>query len=180
MIETGFAMSKFKSAFIRVFGENSDVERIINAETITCLENFEDILSKGEGFLTGVTVGRSDLSGSMGVSRDQIEGEEILGVTKEFAVMSKKKGLITNFGGNIGTESVPFINEMLPYIDRVETRKVVAQPHLDNETLKEEIIEALRFEWLYLKFKAAYYDNMAGEDTARIARIERQLQDVTS
>ena len=69
MIETPFAMEKFHGAVTKLYGEKPEVECIINAETKTCLANFDDILAKGEGFLTGVIVGRGDLSASMGIPR---------------------------------------------------------------------------------------------------------------
>ena len=178
MIETPFAMEKFRGAVTKLYGEKPEVECIINAETKTCLSNFDDILAEGEGFLTGVTVGRSDLSASMGIPRSEIEGEPIYRATEEFCRKAKAKGLTTNFGGNIGVESVPFIQRMAPWIDRFETRKVVLSKSTDEAFLKKAISCALEFELLYLRYKSEYYRNMAEEDTARIARLERQLESV--
>lgn len=129
MIETPFAMDKFSGAVNKLYPENAKIERIINAETITCFKNFDEILEHGKGFLTGVTVGRSDLSASMGIAKKDIECEEVFNVTKEFCEKAKNAGLTTNFGGNIGIESIPFIINMYPYIDRFETRKVVVSKH---------------------------------------------------
>lgn len=175
MIETPFAMKKFRSAVARRYGDEPDVERIINAETITCLQNFDQILDEGEGFLTGVTVGRSDLSASMGISRKDIEGERVFQVTQELCSKSAERGYTTNFGGNIGLESVLFIQRMSPWIDRYETRKVVLTACDDSEILKQSITSALEFELLYLHYKADYYNRMAKEDFARIGRLERQI-----
>ena len=175
MIETPFAMKKFKKAFYRVYGESSDVERIINAETKTCLNYFDDILKEGKNFLTGVTVGRSDLSASMGIERKDIESEPVFKATKEFAVKAKTENLTTNFGGNIGVESVPFIVKMTPYIDRFETRKIVLAKSSDERFLKKAIVSALKFELLYLKFKSVYYTSMATEDIERVKRLQRQV-----
>lgn len=175
MIESPFAMKKFKKAFYKVYGENVHVERIINAETKTCLHYFDEILEESKDFLTGVTIGRSDLSASMGIERKDIESEPVFNATKEFAVKSKSKNLITNFGGNIGVESVPFIVKMSPYIDRFETRKVVLEKNDDPKFLKKAILAALDFELLYLKFKSSYYTGMAGEDIERIKRLTNQV-----
>ncbi len=57
MIETPFAIEKFKGAVTKLYGETPKIERIINAETITCLCNFDGILEHGKGFLTGVNGG---------------------------------------------------------------------------------------------------------------------------
>ena len=178
MIETPFAMEKFKKAFAKVYGEQSKIERIINAETKTCLACFDDILKAGENFLTGVTVGRSDLSASMGIERKNIESEAVFEATREFAQKARAKNLVTNFGGNIGIESVPFIVKMFPYIDRFETRKVVLTKSDNASALKKAILLALNFELLYLKFKSDYYTRMATEDIARIKRLQNQVDSV--
>ncbi|MGN0363523.1 MAG: aldolase/citrate lyase family protein [Bilifractor sp.] len=177
MIETPFAMKKYRGAFTKVYG-NKDVERIINAETKTCLANFDEILKIGDGFLTGVTVGRSDLSASMDIERKDIESEPVFNATRKLCEKAKARGLVTNFGGNIGIESIPFIIRMNPYIDRFETRKVVLSKNDNPEFLKQAIKEALGFELLYLKFKSGYYNAMATEDTARITRLENQIKSV--
>ncbi len=176
MIESPFAMNKFKRAYEKVYGDSNKVERIINAETITCLRNYDDILDCGKDFLTGVTIGRSDLSASMGIVKSDIEGDEVFNATMEFIVKSRDVGLITNFGGNIGTESIPFIIRMYPYIDRFETRKVVIRPSKNAYELKNQIREALYFEFIYLKFKSEYYSNMAKEDGVRIQRLKKQIE----
>jgi 4-hydroxy-2-oxoheptanedioate aldolase len=178
MIETPFALEKFKKAFTKVFGSQSGVERIINAETKNCLSCFDEILKQGEDFLTGVTVGRSDLSASMGIARKDIESQPVFEATKEFTAKAKAKNLVTNFGGNIGTESVPFIVKMYPYIDRFETRKVVISKSDDAEFLRKAIICALNFELLYLQFKSDYYTRMAQEDIERVKRLQNQVNSV--
>ena len=175
MIETPFAMSKFKAALNKLYGESSNIEKIINAETIACFNSFDAILEEGKGFLTGITVGRSDLSASMGIPKSKIEDEDVFEVTKSFCEKAKEAGLSTNFGGNIGLESVPFIMNMFPYIDRFETRKVVLSRNNDPVFLKEAISNALEFELMYLKFKSQYYYDMAIEDEGRIKRLETQI-----
>ena len=180
MIETPFAMEKFRGAVTKLYGDVTGIERIINAETKTCLANFDEILNVGDGFLTGVTVGRSDLSASMGIVRKDIEGEPVFAATREFCEKARAKGLSTNFGGNIGIESIPFIRRMTPYIDRFETRKVVLTARDDDAYLKSAITCALRFELLYLQYKSEYYYSMANEDKTRIQRLERQLARVSA
>lgn len=178
MIETAFAMDKFRGAVNKLYKEEEQIERIINAETITCLKNFDEILKHGKGFLTGVTVGRSDLSASMGIAKKDIEKEEVYNATREFCEQAKQAGLTTNFGGNIGIESIPFVIRMNHYIDRFETRKVVLSKSDNEEFLKKAIAAALQFELLYLKFKSQYYMDMASEDSCRIKRLEAQIESV--
>lgn len=177
MIETPFAMSKFKSAAERVYGSEKDtIEWIINAETKTCLANFDDILAVGDGFLQAVTVGRSDLSASMGIARAEIETQAVYDATRLLVEKSKAKGLTTNFGGNIGVESVPFIQKIGVLANRFETRKIIVRMDSDEQRLKAIIRAALNFELLYLLNKKEVYKHISHEDDVRIERMRRQIE----
>lgn len=176
MIETPFAMSKYIGAAKRVYGEAVDtVEWIINAETKTCHLNYDDILEVGKGLLNAVTVGRSDLSASMGICRQDIESNPVFEATRDLLKKSKKAGLVTNFGGNIGKESIPFILGMSDVADRFETRKVVIQMDNDETKLFKAIHNALNFEYLWLLNKQSYYKRLSIEDEDRIIRMRNQL-----
>lgn len=177
MIETSFAMSKFQSAAERVYGEDMDtVEWIINAETKTCLANYDDILKQSHGFLHAVTVGRSDLSASMGIKRNEIESQPVYDATRVLVEKSKAYGLTTNFGGNIGIESIPFIQKMSDVADRFETRKIIVRMDDDSNKLNKAISKALNFELLYLLNKQYYYERLSREDEARIERMKNQIE----
>ncbi len=177
MIETPFAMKKYRLAAEKVYKNEMDsVEWIINAETKTCRENFDAILEEGRNFLNGVTVGRSDLSASMGIPKSEIENNIVFEATEELVTKSKAYNLITNFGGNIGVESIPFIRKIEDKIDRFETRKVVIKPTKRDEDIKKSIKAALFFEMEYLKFKSNYYNAMSVEDEKRIERLKHQVE----
>lgn len=176
MIETPFAMSKFVGAAKRVYGDDIDtVEWIINAETKTCHAYYDSILETGKGFLNAVTVGRSDLSASMGIERKDIESEPVFYATRDLLQKSRAQGITTNFGGNIGIESIPFIIGMSDVADRFETRKVVITMDKDENKLKNAIHNALQFELLWLLNKQNYYTKLSSEDAARIERMRFQL-----
>ena len=176
MIETPFAMSKFVGAAKRVYKEDiNTVEWIINAETETCLANYDEVLKVGKGFLNAVTVGRSDLSSSMGIERKDIESEPVFNATRELLQKSRAQGIVTNFGGNIGIESIPFILRMSDVADRFETRKVVITMDNDEKKLKKAIHKALNFELLWLLNKQNYYSRLSTEDMTRIERMRFQL-----
>lgn len=177
MIETPFAMSKFVSAAKRVYGEDLEsVEWIINAETKTCLANYKEILEAGKGFLNAVTVGRSDLSASMDIDRKDIESKPVFDATRELLQMSRDAGHTTNFGGNIGKESIPFIMGMSDVADRVETRKVIITMDTDENKLYKAIHKALDFELQWLLNKKLYYARLSAEDESRIERMCNQLK----
>lgn len=177
MIESPFAMSKFVGAANKVYGKDiENVEWIINAETITCYDNLDEILEKGKGFLNTVSIGRVDLSSSMGLSREEINSDEVFKITKDIAERSRKAGYEVNFGGGISFDAIPFIQNMYPNNDRFETRKVVFRATDDEKRLKEGILKAMEFETLYLKNKCEYYDRMAKEDQARLKMMAERLE----
>ncbi len=171
MVETPYAMSKFRKTADKIY--ECDVERvnwIINAETITCYDNLDAILDEGEDFLNTVCIGRSDFSGSAGLS-DQINGQKMFEYVKDIAQRSKQRGLGVTFGGKVMPEAVDFVSEMDPYVDAYETRKVTFSSRSDKDSIRTSIDHALHFETLYLQLKRAYYKNMAAEDAARLNRF---------
>jgi hypothetical protein len=132
-------------------------------------------LEVGSGFLKTVTVGRSDLSASMGIARKDIETEPVFEATRDLLQQSRQAGITTNFGGNIGIESIPFIVRMSDVADRFETRKVVITIDKDEKKIRQTIYKALHFELLWLLYKQSYYHQLSTEDEARIERMRNQL-----
>ena len=152
------------------------MEWIINAETKTCHQNLDAILAEGKDFLSTVSIGRVDLSASMGLSRAEINGETMFAATKDIAERCKKAGYRVNFGGGISFDAIPFICALYPNNDRFETRKVVFSTTNDENKLKAGILKAMEFETLYLKNKQEYYNRMAVEDQARLKMMAERLE----
>ncbi len=178
MIETPFAMTKFKGAAEKVYGDNLDaIDWIINTETITCHANLDAILDAGKGFLDTIAIGRVDLSASMGLSRDVINSGEVFDVAVDMAKKARSHSLTVGFGGGVSFDAIPFILKMASYADRFETRKIVFSLTEDEARIRRGIMLAMEFEMLYLKEKCGFYDRMANEDRARLdmlaARIEK-------
>lgn len=176
MIETPFAMKKFVGAAKKVYGDEiSDVEWIINAETKTCKDNFDEILAEGKGFLNTISIGRSDFSASIGLDKSQVNCEEVLKSAQFFSQKAKEYNLTVCFGGNVSVNSVDFIRDMSGYADRFETRKVVFRHSTDENKLKQGILKALEFEMLYIQNKCEFYDRMANEDKFRLNALKERL-----
>ena len=177
MIESSFAMQKYKSAAKKVYEKNwRDIEWIINAETITCHQNLDAILAEGKDFLNTVSIGRVDLSSSMGIGRKEINSDKVFLATYDIAKRSKEAGYQVNFGGGISIDAIPFIQKLYPINDRFETRKVVFHSSNNESKLKEGIVKAMEFETLYLKNKCEYYERMAKEDQGRLAMMAERLE----
>ena len=177
MIETPFAMKKFRDAINKVYSESEQkqIEYIINAETRTAYQNFDDILKEGQGILNTVSVGRVDLSASIGMTRTEINSPKMLEMTKTFAEKSTAAGYKVGFGGGIAFDASPFLLDMEPYVSRFETRKIVFDIKNCKDKLKEAILCAMNFEYFYLKNKCAFYDRMAKEDEARMLMLKQRI-----
>lgn len=177
MIESPFAMQKYINAAKKVYENDwNDIEWIINAETITCYENLDAILMKGKDFLSTVSIGRVDLSASIGLERKKINSDKVFDITKDIAKQGHEYGYQVNFGGGISFDAIPFIRKMCELSDRFETRKVVFHATNDDNRLKDGIMKAMEFETLYLKNKCEYYGRMAIEDQARLKMMAERLE----
>ena len=176
MIETPFAMQKFVGAAKKVYGNEEGIEWIINAETKTCRENFEQICAASAGFLNTISIGRVDLSASMGLSRDGINSDEIYDACEYFSKTARAHGLKVGFGGGISFDTIPFIIKMSGLADKFETRKVVFRMDDSEKRLKEGILLAMEFETMYLKNKCEFYDRMANEDRDRLLMLEERVK----
>ena len=177
MIESPFAMKKFVGAAKKVYGDEvSDVEWIINAETKTCRENFDEILAEGKGFLNTISIGRVDLSASMGLTREVINGEEVFEAAQFFAKKAKAAGIVVGFGGGISFDAIDFVKNMKGLAQKFETRKIVFKYDDNAERLKAGILKAMEFEVLYLQNKCEFYDRMANEDKVRMQMLVERFE----
>ncbi|MBC5647858.1 aldolase/citrate lyase family protein [Christensenella tenuis] len=177
MIETPFAMQKFRDASNKVFTEHEqkDIEFIINAETGVALQNFDGILAKGKGLLDTISIGRVDLSASVGLSRKEINSDQVFDMAKEFAEKALANNVKVGFGGGISFDAIPFIRNMEPFVSRFETRKIVFDLQNCKDKMEEAILCAMHFEYLYLKGKCAFYDRMAKEDENRMIMLKQRI-----
>ena len=177
MIETPFALGKFRGAAEKVYGDRMDeVNWIINAETKTCHENYDEILEASKGFVNMVGIGRVDYSGSLGLTRADINNDLMLEKCIDMADRAHEAGIMVAFGGGISFDAIPFIQAMKGHADRFETRKVHFELTDDEKILRRGILLAMKFETLYLESKCSYYDMMAGEDRERLHMMYDRVQ----
>lgn len=175
MIETPFAMRKFKNAAKKVYNDCLEsIEWIINTETKTCKDNLLDIIEEAKGFINTISIGRVDLSSSMGLTRDEINSDIMLETSREFAMKAKEKGIAVGIGGGISMDAIDFLLKIKEYIDRFETRKIVFRMSENKQKLKKGLLLAMEFEMLYLKNKCNFYESMAREDRDRLKMLENR------
>lgn len=180
MAETAFALSKFLNIIKNLVAPDNarDIEFAFNLETVTGWRNLDEMLALPDrGLLAGVTVGRVDLTGSMGLSRSAIDtSEEVYRICEDVFRKARKAGLRTGLGGGISRESIPFVTRLHEQglLDKFETRKVVF-PADAIRYGDAAILKAVEFELLWLKSKRRYYSGIKREDEHRIRMLEQRL-----
>jgi hypothetical protein len=172
MVETPFALSKFLNAV----GKDAAIKTLFLCESITTYNNLDSIFSLSESDrLTGVIVGRSDFTKSMGLNKSEADTKNVCSHVEHVLKTCKNKKLITTIGGNISTKSSSFIKKMFEQglLDKIETRNVIIQLTETNILLLKEVIrEALDFEINWLRYNSRSYANLSDEYIYRAGLLE--------
>ena len=176
MIESSYALHKFLAAANLAFpaSERDDVQFAVNIETVTAVENLNAMLELPEiGELDGVVLGRVDMTGSLGLSRDDVNSEEILDIARRVFKAARTMGLECAMGGGVAKEALPFMRGLGDLLDRYETRKVIfGCPAALDDDAEAGILKAVGFELMWLKNKRGFYGSIYEEDRARIEMLE--------
>jgi hypothetical protein len=181
MIESAYALRKFLAAVRLAFPpeEREDIDFAVNIETISACQAFDEMLALPEiDLLDGIVMGRVDLTGSLGLTREDINCPRVFDVTRDLFFKAKKRNLETAVGGGVSAHSLPFFRE-LPSgtLDRYETRKVIfGCPGALAPDADKGILKAVGFELLWLKNKRDYYKTISVEDEQRIEMIETRYR----
>ncbi len=175
MIETTYAMKKFVNTINSVFSqaEAEKTKFLINIETITGYNNFSDILDSGDfKMLNGVVLGRGDMAGSVGLTREDVNTEQILNIALSMAEKLKSKNKYFYVGGGVSAKSLLFFKK-LPYLTGFQTRKIIfGSKALNSSDADKGILKAMGFEFLWLKNK--YELSLATKrDEARISMLSK-------
>jgi 4-hydroxy-2-oxoheptanedioate aldolase len=177
MVESPFALKKFLSAVKLCFPEDerTDVSFCVNVETITGCNNFAEMLTLDDiAHLNGVVIGRHDLTGSMNLSVEEINSDEIFKISVDIFSQAKAKKLETAIGGSLSVETLPFLRRMKQgLVDRYETRKVIFRcPGALDENSENGILKAVGFEVMWLKNKRDFYRAISDEDETRLNLLQ--------
>lgn len=179
MVETPFALHKYANMIDKMIAPDNaaDIDFYFNMETITGYRNFSAMMEMPDlKFIDGVTIGRVDLAGSMGESRDQVDSEKFYKICSDVFRMARAKNLGCGLGGAVSGKSIDFIKRLNSekLIDKFETRKVVF--HAEAVEKGREILKkALLFELQWLKSKRRFYSGIKKEDENRIAMLEERF-----
>ncbi|MDD5456349.1 MAG: aldolase/citrate lyase family protein [Candidatus Margulisbacteria bacterium] len=181
MIESAYALKKYLGCVKLAFPEDErkDTKFLINLETIQGYKNIDEILALKEiKSLSGIVLGRVDLTGSLGLTREDVNSDLIFNIAKDLFNKAKKLKMETVIGGGVSKETVPFINK-LPKgsVNRYETRKVIFKcPEALSGSYDKGILKAVGFELMWLKNKRNFYGMIFEEDTHRIVMLEKRYK----
>lgn len=174
MIESPYGLKNF-------IGAVSDMEsyysktilKAMNTETITTYQNLDEIYSS-DAFkkLHSITVGRSDLAGSM---NQGVDDPEVMKVTQDIVKKAQKQGKMASVGGKITVKNIESVKQSIAP-DLINTRHIVfdAKKEVDlNQGLKEGLLLEIElykaFKKIYPKKKQAYENRI--QDTLKRAGI---------
>jgi hypothetical protein len=173
MIETEFALQKFIESVIHI----DNINFYINIESKTGYENLNKILSSpASKLLTGIVVGRSDLTKSYGYDKNFVDSDFIFDVVRNIMEGAKSYNLTTLMGGGLSPNSTQFIKKLHSknLIDYIETRNVIIK--LDKiDTIEDDIKSAIEFESHWLEYKAKKYNSIGNSYQKRAETIKNRL-----
>ena len=183
MVETDYALKKFIEAKNKIFSmdERNSIEFLINIETKSTLENIDNIINvcrshEKKNGIDGFVFGSVDYTLSCGLPRDDINLIENNRVTDAVLQVSKKikeDDLCLVVGGGVSLEALPIMKRIRETkLERFETRKIIfSQKALEIPNLPDGMLQAVKFELLWLKNKKNYYEAIFKEDDLRIKML---------
>lgn len=181
MVESPYALRKYLEAIEKHFSKDFRKKMLfgVNIETELAYKNFPEMLKEKKiKLLSTITVGRTDMCGSLGIDRYQVNSDVIYKITEDIFSLAKKKGFNTTVGGGIGPEAAKFIKKLVSkgLLDRFETRKVVFNLPAGMKRIREGIVKANKFEILWLENKKEFYGKIFHEDNARIQHLLKMIK----
>jgi 4-hydroxy-2-oxoheptanedioate aldolase len=174
MVESEFAVSKFISSMkskcdlLKV----TPPQQFINIETMTACEKIEDILKEHHKNIDGIVVGRSDLSRSLGLSKNNVDDYVVMIYAEKALAAAKKYGLKTKMGGSVSKKSAPRLEEMHKkgLLDGFETRAVVFDM-VSGVSIDDAIKQAIEYEQMLLAKREHFHSLKAESFMDRVKKI---------
>lgn len=171
MVETEFGLIKFIDTV-----ENLKLIKkpilSINLETITAYNNFEKILSRCEGKIQNITIGRSDLSSSIMNKKIDQNSDEITKIIFSVGKRLKNKNIKLTVGGGINKKTIEIFKKkkIWSVVDKLETRKII----LDTRSMLKNgaLDECINFETNYIINKKDIYNLKIGDEIKRLINLK--------
>ena len=177
MVESSFAVSKFVNSVAEKCVNHAIIKPkiYVNIETVDACKNIKEILQVHHENLTGVVVGRSDLSMSLGLSKSNVEDFQVMNYVREVFETAKTYGLETSMGGRISRNSITNIENLYSrsLLDKFQTRTLVFSLN-PNSDISFVISDALKYEQALLNYRMFDPGRVSRGFQARIESIEKR------
>lgn len=174
MIESEYALKNFVMSINDIYDGVPKPSLAINIETKTGYLNLGNIL-KNKYFesIDQVTIGRSDLSGSMDRN---VDDEIVFAVVRDIVSQVREYGKITSVGGSLNPLNAQVVRELIRP-DRVNTRHLIFS-FSSGSNLYAAIKRGLEFEILLYHRLADVEPSKADAYSKRIAVASQRLENV--
>ena len=180
MVETHYALKKFIDAKNKIFNqeEKKFTTFLINVETEQTFHNIDKISEVAKNFkneIQGYVFGRVDYSLSKNLSRDEINSDIVLNDVLKVSSICKNLNMDLVVGGGVSIDALEFLKTVRDsFLSRFETRKIIFSADALDKNLNKGMLEAVKFELLWLKNKKNYYGTIFNEDDKRIEMLEKR------
>jgi len=156
MIESAYALEKFVKSASVVCGDKLFLKELfINIETVSAIRNFDEIVSsKYMEFISGITVGRSDLASSLKRGDEFINSFEMFDLINPVCEYCYKTGRKFVIGGCVSAGVFDFISKFVKNsVFGFETRKIFfkCSDIFDKAGAQKGVRAAIEFEIYYLE-----------------------------
>ena len=181
MVESSFALEKFITSTDNNIPPQlrNKINFFVNIESKTAYENIQSILNSDScKYLSGIVIGRSDLTKSFGLTKQNVNDDEIFNIASEIFTEAKKYKLMTIMGGNISVNSKDFVKKLYnkKLLDKIETRNIIFKLNKNNvDNLEDAVKKALSFESLWLRTKSSYYMNIGNSYLNRASEVDDRI-----
>jgi len=181
MVESSYALHKFLAAAKLAFpdSERSDVRFCVNVETAAGFDCLDAMLGLPEiDELDGVVLGRVDMCGSLGLTRDDVNHPGLRNRTS-VVQQSEDSRLGMRYRWRVGAEALSFMRNLENgLLDRYETRKSCLAAQEPRPNADKGILKAVGFELMWLKNKRDFYGCIFEEDRVRIDMLESRYDEL--
>ncbi len=180
MVETHYALKKFIEAKNKIFNEDEKkfTSFLINVETDQTFQNIDKIskvVQENKKEIQGYVFGRVDYSLSKELDRDDINSDIVLNDVMKVSSICKDLNLELVVGGGVSIDALGFLKTVKSnFLSRFETRKIIFSADALEKNLDRGMLEAVKFELLWLKNKKNYYGSIFKEDDKRIEMLQKR------
>jgi len=175
MVETKFGVKKFYDSFKSIYGDHN-VHLSINIETRNAAEEIDTILEYSQGKIDNITLGRTDFSASYFDPSVIPDSDFTFKMMKDIGERVVKAGFKFTVGGSLSVATINKMNEnpdCVKNISKLETRKIILPKNIMLHKTGV-IMEALKFEELYILSKKEFSDLFIESEVSRLAKLTRR------